>query len=162
VELKEPDPEKLRDLLEKERLAAQDGRERSDRAGRAGDKASAERNFAEAVSLLNQGEYPAAQSAFLSFSARNPRHAAADRAIYYAGLARAAGGDCAGAVALYERVLRDYPKGEAVEPAQLEQGRCLLRSGQVERGRTALARIVAERPRSAQADQAKQLLQELP
>jgi TolA-binding protein len=159
IELKEPDPEQLA-RLEAEAAQAAQAAPAVQAPGRAGERAAAERGFAEAVSLLNRGEYAVAQSAFLSFAARNPRHTAADSALYYAGLARAAGGDCAGAVSLYERLLHDYPAGTALEPAQLERGRCLLRSGQTEKGRDALARIVSERPGSTQAQQARLLLDE--
>jgi tol-pal system protein YbgF len=120
-----------------------------------------ERSFAEAVSLLNDGNYLSAQTAFLSFAAHHPRHSAADQAVYYAGLARAASGDCSGALQQFTRVERDYPKGDAAPAAQLESGRCQLKIGQKEDGRAVLERLLKQHPHSPEASQAQRLLAEV-
>ena len=153
VELKEPDPEALAALEPAPAVLVHTGQPgKSDPA--------AEKAFAEAVSLLNDGNYLSAQTAFLSFAAHHPRHAAADQAVYYAGLARAASGDCKGALAQFSRVERDYPRGDALTAAALESGRCLLKIGQKEDGRVALERLLKQHPGSPEASQAMRLLSE--
>ncbi len=153
VALKEPDAEALARLEQPApAVLVQTGNGKRD--------PSAERAFAEAVSLLNDGNYLSAQTAFLSFAARHPRHSAADQAVYYAGLARAASGDCTGAVAQFTRVEHDYPRGDAIPAAQLESGRCQLKIGQKEDGRTVLERLLKQHPNSPEASQAQRLLAE--
>ena len=124
------------------------------------DQAGADRSFAEAVLLLNQGQFLSAQTAFLAFAARHPRHAAADNALYYAGLARAASGDCEGALHHYDRVSHEYPAGGAVLASKLEGGRCRLRAGKRDLGRAQLELLVKEHPASSEASQAQRLLSE--
>ena len=153
VALREPDPGALAALEQPApAVLVQTGKGKGD--------PSAEKAFAEAVSLLNDGNYLSAQTAFLSFAAHHPRHSAADQAVYYAGLARAASGDCSGAVAQFTRVERDYPKGDAAPAAQLESGRCQLKIGQKEDGRTVLERLLKQHPNSPEASQAQRLLAE--
>jgi tol-pal system protein YbgF len=153
VSLKEPDAAALAELESPApAVLVQTGKGKGD--------PSAEKAFAEAVSLLNDGNYLSAQTAFLSFAAHHPRHSAADQAVYYAGLARAASGDCAGALAQFTRVERDYPRGDAAPAAQLESGRCQLKIGQKEDGRTVLERLLKQHPNSPEASQAQRLLAE--
>ena len=155
VDLRDPDPAALAELEQPApAVLVQTGPKGK------GDPAT-ERSFAEAVALLNDGNYLSAQTAFLSFAAHHPRHSAADQAVYYAGLARAASGDCAGALAQYARVEHDYPRGDAAPAAQLESGRCQLKIGQKEDGRAALERLLKQHPNSPEASQAQRLLAEV-
>ncbi len=147
VELKEPDEERLAEL---DQPLVDPG---------ARDALAAEKAFATAVQQLNAGDYLTAQTEFLSFVAHWPKNASADNAVYYAGLARAASGDCAGAIGLYNRVMHDYPAGDARLPAALERGRCLLNSGKREAGRVALQTLIDEEQSGLEVEQAKALLQ---
>ena len=150
VELKEPDESVLAEL--ESAPPPLDPRAR--------DLAGADRSFAEAVALLNDGQYLSAQTAFLAFAARNPRHHAADNALYFAGLARAASGDCEGALHHYGRVTREYPAGDAVLASRLESGRCLIVTGRKDQGRAMLERLAKEHPATSEASQAQRLLAE--
>ena len=151
VELREPDESVLAEL-ESPPAPSLDPRAR--------DLAGADRSFAEAVTQLNDGQYLSAQTAFLAFAARNPRHHAAGNALYYAGLARAASGDCEGALHHYGRVTREYPAGDAVLSSGLETGRCLIVTGKKDQGRALLERLAKEHPASHEASQAQRLLAE--
>ena len=120
----------------------------------------ADHAFAQAVQHLNDGEHAEAQAELLAFAAAHPRHAAADNAIYLAGLSRAATGDCAGALPLFDRVPAEYPAGDAIPGALLEKGRCLSTLKRPEAAST-LTRLTEEFPDSPEASQARQLLDAL-
>lgn len=119
--------------------------------------AGADHAYAQAIQLLNDGSHADAQRALLSFAAAHPRHEAADNALYLAGLSLAATGDCKSALPLFRRVPAEYPAGDAVVPALLESARCLTRLKEPE-ARAALARVASEFPDTAEAVQARQLL----
>jgi TolA-binding protein len=148
VQLKEPDESALAELDEPIRPSV-DAYLR--------DVAGADHSFAQAVQLLNDGAHVEAQRALLAFAAAHPRHEAADNALYLAGLSLAVTGDCKAALPLLRRVPVEYPAGDAVAPALLESARCLTRLQQPE-ARSALARVTSEFPDTAEAVQARQLL----
>jgi TolA-binding protein len=117
--------------------------------------------FAAAVRRLNDGDLDGAESDLLAFAARYPRHAAADNALYLAGLVRQNQGDCAAAVALFDRVPREYPAGDAVAQAMLEKGRCLALLQRSSEARLLLAKLVHDHPDAVEVTAARQLLQSL-
>ena len=120
----------------------------------------ADHAFAQAVQHLNDGENAEAQTELLAFAATWPRHSAADNAIYLAGLSRAATGDCAGALPLFDRVPAEYPAGDAIPGALLEKGRCLSTLKRPEAANT-LTKLTEDFPDSPEATQARQLLEAL-
>jgi TolA-binding protein len=148
VELKEPDSDALAELDKPPHVDT-----------RMNPAFLADQNFAQAVRQLNSGEYAQAEAQFLSFAARFPRNASADDAIYFAGLARAAAGDCKGALAEFDRVLRDYPATNARVESKLEKGRCLLQIGKRAEGRSVLEKMLVEEPGALENQQAKALLE---
>jgi len=121
----------------------------------------ADHSFASAVRELNDGHLAAAEVDLLSFTEKYPRHAAADDALYLAGLIRQNRGDCESAVPLFDRVPREYPAGDSVVPALLEKGRCLRMLQHAEEARRTLARLLAEYPQAVEVTTARQLLQSL-
>lgn len=121
----------------------------------------ADHAFAQAVSKLNRGELESAESELLAFAGEHPRHTAADNALYLAGLIREHNGDCAGAVALFERVPLTYPAGDAVLASLVEKGRCLTRMQRKDEARELLAKIVQEHPQGVEGGAARQLLMSL-
>ena len=132
---------------------------RPSRQGNPGrDHAEADQSFARAVGRLNDGEREGAQADLLRFAARHPQHAAADNAIYLAGLASAQAGQCASAVPLFERVWADYPAGDAVPAARLEHARCLLKLGRGLEARIGLESLEKDHPDVPEASQARALL----
>jgi TolA-binding protein len=148
LQLKEPDQSALAELQEPLRSSV-------DTYLR--DVAGADHAYAQAVQLLNEGAHAEAQRALVAFAATHPRHEAADNALYLAGLSLAATGDCKAALPLLHRVPAEYPAGDAVAPALLESARCLTRLHEPE-ARSALARVTLEFPDTAEAVQARQLL----
>jgi TolA-binding protein len=150
IALKEPDPEAL-DRLE-EATAIDPG---------VRDELDADHAFAQAVSKLNAGDLQHAENELLAFAGQHPRHTAADNALYLAGLIREHNGDCAGAVALFDRIPLTYPAGDAVLPSMVEKGRCLTRMQRKDEAREILARIVREHPNGLEGGAARQLLSNL-
>ncbi len=121
----------------------------------------ADHAFAQAVSKLNRGDLGAAETELLAFAGEHPRHTAADNALYLAGLIREHNGDCAGAVALFERVPLTYPAGDAVLSSLVEKGRCLTRMQRKDEARELFAKIVREHPEGVEGGAARQLLMNL-
>jgi TolA-binding protein len=150
IALKEPDAETLQRLEE----AAQ-----VDPGIR--DELDSDHAFAQAVAKLNAGELETAETQLLAFAGQHPRHTAADNALYLAGLIREHNGDCAGAVALFDRIPLTYPAGDAVLPSMVEKGRCLTRLHRKNEAREVFARIVREHPNGLEGGTARQLLTNL-
>jgi TolA-binding protein len=146
ISLKEPDQEAL-DRLD---AAAVDPGIRAE--------LDADHSFAQAVAKLNRGDLQSAEQELLAFAGEHPRHTAADNALYLAGLIREHNGDCAGAVALFERVPLTYPAGDAVLSSLVEKARCLSRMERKDEARELLARIVREHPQGVEGGAARQLL----
>ena len=146
ISLKEPDQETL-DRLD---AAAVDPAIRAE--------LDADHSFAQAVAKLNRGDLQAAEQELLAFAGEHPRHTAADNALYLAGLIREHNGDCAGAVALFDRVPLTYPAGDAVLSSLVEKGRCLSRMQRKDEARELLARVVREHPQGVEGGVARQLL----
>jgi TolA-binding protein len=117
--------------------------------------------FAAAVRRLNDGDLDGAEADLLAFAGRYPRHSSADNALYLAGLVRQNQGDCAAAVALFDRVPREYPAGDAVAEAMLEKGRCLAALQRPVEARALLAKLVQDHPDAVEVTAARQLLQSL-
>jgi TolA-binding protein len=118
----------------------------------------ADRQWAQAVSKLNNGDHKAAEQEFLAFAAAHPQHSAADNALYLAGLVREARGDCSSALPLFEAVPKKYPAGDAVPMAQLERGRCLQLLGKGDDAKKVLQQLVRDHEGAPEAQQAKLLL----
>jgi TolA-binding protein len=149
ISIKEPDQE----TLERLEAAAVDPGIRAE--------LDADHAFAQAVGKLNRGELQSAESELLAFAGEHPRHTAADNALYLAGLIREHNGDCAGAVALFDRVPLTYPAGDAVLSSLVEKGRCLTRMQRKDEARDLFARIVREHPEGVEGGAARQLLMNL-
>lgn len=120
----------------------------------------ADHAWAEAVRKLNDGRHAEAETDFLAFVAAHPRHAAADNALYLAGLVRESRGDCATALQLFESVPLKYPAGDAVPQAMLERGRCLRILGRKAEAKSVLMQLQREHPEAVETVQGRQLLQE--
>ncbi len=146
--LKEPEETELSRLAEPVRFSS-DG---------AASTSLADRAFARAVQRLNDGDRGGAQGDLLAFAASHPRHAAADNAVYLAGLAASQSGNCPGALPLFVRVEQEYPAGDAVPQARLEEARCLLKLGRSGEAKEKLAALEKDHPDVPEASQARALL----
>lgn len=118
--------------------------------------------FSLALQKYNMGNRREAGADLRQFAVRFPRHAAADNALYLAGMALVSEGRCNEARSEFERVEREYPKGDAVASALLAMGQCEAAMGRVDSARTVLNRVVREHAKSFEASQAKSALNDLP
>jgi TolA-binding protein len=146
VQLKEPDEDALSRLETDPQVA---------------EEFDADQAWAAAVQKLNAGKQAEAEIDFLAFVAAHPRHAAADNALYLAGLVREVRGDCEAALQLLEAVPLRYPAGDAVVQAMLERGRCLRMLGRKEEARRVLSQLDKEHPDAPEAAAGRMLLQGL-
>ena len=149
TDLKEPADSVLRELAE---------RAEPRQARASGVTSTADFSFAHAVQRLNDGDRPGAQAELLAFARRYPQHAAADNAIYLAGVAQVHGGDCETALSLFGRVEAEYPAGDAVPAARLEAARCLLKLGRKPEAKELLGSLEKDHPDVPEATQARALL----
>ncbi len=149
IGLREPDEADLAALAEPVRYSP-------DSSARAA--ASADHAWALAVQKLNGGDHAGAEVDLLAFADAHPHHTAADNALFLVGLIRATHGDCLAALPLFTRVPFSYPAGDAVPPALLEQGRCLLQLDRRAEAKAVLTQLGREHPDAPEARSAQQLL----
>jgi TolA-binding protein len=127
----------------------------------ANDKDQAGEDFAAAVRRYNDGDHRAAADEFMAFFEKWPRHPAADNALYMAGLGLSAAGDCAAALPWFSRVEREFPAGDAVPAAILEEGRCRARLKESGPARAAFEKLRKEFPGTTEAEQARVALERM-
>lgn len=117
--------------------------------------------------LFSQAEAAAADSSsleqavqqFTAFVERYPHHAHAARAIDKLALIAQKRGDMQGAVAYYERLLRDYPQSEHGDEAQFMIAFiCEEYLGDLDKARQAYQRVIEDYPDSELALSARHLL----
>ena len=101
--------------------------------------------FAEAIGLMRQGNFAAAEASFLRLLKREPRHA---DACHLAGLAVARLGRPADAAAFLRRAVAINPRNAA---AQMDLAQTLMGLGQDEEALASLDRALALEPKHAQA-----------
>lgn len=93
------------------------------------------------------------------FVAAHPSHGKAPEALKALAMLVQQRGDMAGAIALYERLLREYPASDAADEAQFMIGFiCEEHLGDFERARQAYGLVVERYPDSDLAENARRLL----
>lgn len=122
---------------------------------------AAESLFAAAVRHYNEGDRRTAGDELLAFADAHPDHDATDNALYLVGMVAFADGRCADARRSFERVTRDYGRGDAAGPALLARAQCEQREGRPDKARTLFEQVLDEHPRTAEASQAEASLSEL-
>ncbi|HTN53873.1 MAG TPA: tetratricopeptide repeat protein, partial [Anaeromyxobacter sp.] len=131
----DPDPDRLEALA---------------RPGHRGLLAEAEAELAAA----RRKEGIARAHALEDFAARFPHHAAADNALVEASAAYAGEGKDEPACRLAQRVVDDYPAGDAISDALERLAACEARRGSPEAERRILSRLVIEYPSTPAAERA--------
>lgn len=154
TEVQEPEAEQLQDLL----LAANEGTEGD---GEKPDPALGDAAFDQALGALRTGNVSGAVLKLQTFAEQNPRHARADNALYYSGVGLMALDDPQGAAAAFERVLKEYPAGDARMEAMLKLADCRLKLNQKDDARTLYGSLISTYPGTAAASTAQQRLSTL-
>lgn len=143
VEIAEP-PETLVQEFKDEPAAPDDG-----------DVAMADAQFERGLEMLRTGNSEAGVAQMQQFVTDWPRHPRADNALYFAGLAFLAQRDFPRATELFERVIAQYPAGDAVLDSMLKLADCRVRLNRPREARATWEKIVSSFPGTAAATQAQ-------
>jgi tol-pal system protein YbgF len=158
TEIQEPVPEDVAEFVRSRRTTQ--ARAASDPAA-ASDSEIVEAEFEAAMAGLKTGSFSSAAAKLQAFASAHPRHALSDNALYYSGIGLLALDDATGAARAFERVIADYPAGDARIDAMLKLAECRVRLDQKDGARELYGRIVATYPGSSAATQARQRLTQL-
>ncbi|WP_374262101.1 tol-pal system YbgF family protein [Corallococcus sp. RDP092CA] len=114
--------------------------------------------YERAVAMLRTGNVEGGVETLTRFAAENPRHPRADNALYFSGLGQMGLQDPAGAAKTFERLIKTYPAGDAVQDGMLRLAECRVRLNQAVDARALYTRVVTQFPGTAAATQAEQRL----
>jgi tol-pal system protein YbgF len=126
-------------------------------------------DYENAFRLYSAGDYETAVTRFQTFLQTYPASDYADNALFWIGECHQKLGDLVLAAVTFERVHKQFPKGNKVPDALYRQAVALVEIGR-QRGesktyeaaaREVLLRIVDEYPRSERADEARRMLEKL-
>ncbi|PTL78280.1 tol-pal system YbgF family protein [Vitiosangium sp. GDMCC 1.1324] len=117
--------------------------------------------FEQAVAALRTGNVEGGVTRLLRFAEDNPRHPRADNALYFSGLGQMGLKDFTSAAKTFERLIDNYPAGDAVLDGMLRLAECRLRLDQKDDARALYTRILTQFPGTAAASQAEQRLASL-
>lgn len=117
--------------------------------------AEADRQFEQSMDALRTGNLNGAGESLERFADENPRHPKADNALYFAALGYQGLDDEAKAAALLERLLREYPAGDAVQDALLKLAECRLKLKEPDTARRLYHQVISTYPGTAAADRAQ-------
>ncbi|MFZ5445020.1 MAG: tetratricopeptide repeat protein [Myxococcota bacterium] len=123
--------------------------------GTAGDPSVADAEFESALSLLKTGNADEGVKAMLQFVTDWPHHPKADNALYFVGLAAMSGREFDQAAGHFERVLAQYPAGDAVLDSMLKLADCRVRLNRPREARATWEKIVTNFPGTTAASQAQ-------
>lgn len=131
------------------------------RAADEADLAMGEAQYERAMDALKTGNAEGGVAQMQQFVTDWPRHPRADNALYFAGLALLADKDFEGAAPLFERVLAQYPAGDAVLDSMLKLAECRYKLNRPREAKATWEKIVASFPGTAAATQAQARLASL-
>ncbi len=112
-------------------------------------------------SLLKDMEKDQAAEVFKKFLQIYPKHKLADHARYWVGEIYYSKGDWERAILEFDRVIKEYPKGDKVPAATLKEGFSFLKLGAPKEARVLLQRVIDKYPESPEAEIAKTRLDEI-
>lgn len=119
------------------------------------DIAMADTQFERGLDMMKTGNAEAGIAQMQQFVSDWPRHPKADNALYFAGLAWVADKDFEKAAGLFERVLAQYPAGDAVLDSMLKLADCRQKLNKTREARATWEKIVTNYPGTAAATQAQ-------
>ncbi|MBI5599070.1 MAG: tol-pal system protein YbgF, partial [Deltaproteobacteria bacterium] len=105
-------------------------------------------------------DYEKGLQAFERFLSLYPDHELSDNAQYWIGEAYYATGDWEKAILEFNKVIKNYPKGDKVPAALLKQAFSFERLGAMKESGILLKKVIAEHPKSTEAEIAEKHLKE--
>ncbi len=124
--------------------------------------ADPEAMYQAAYSDYLAGRYDLAKAAFTEYLKRFPDTEVSDNAQYWIGECLYATGDFAGAIAEFEKVSQNYPKGDKVPAALLKTGIAYSRLRNMDEAKRYYKKVVQKYPRSDEARLARERLAQKP
>lgn len=106
-----------------------------------------------------RGNYDLARQGFSDFAKENPQSDLADNAVYWIGETLFAQKKQRDAIAMFDRVINEYPTSDKVPAALLKKGLAYIEMGEKAQGVVQLQYVVHEHPSSREATLARQRLQ---
>jgi TolA-binding protein len=125
------------------------------------DAQMADSQFDTAFELMNTGNAVAGVSQMKQFVTDWPKHAKADNALYYSGLALMTSGEFESGAAQFEQVAAKYPAGDAVIESLSKLAECHAKLKKVDRAKAAWEKIVNTYPGTSAALLAQNKLAQL-
>lgn len=155
VEVSEPPESITQELREK----AQERAEREDDAKDAppddADLSMAEAQYERGLESMKTGNSEAGIAQMQQFVTDWPRHPKADNALYLAGTSFFAAKDYEHALPLFERVISQYPAGDALLDSMLKLAECRLKVKGPREARATWEKIISGYPGTSAASQAQ-------
>lgn len=122
------------------------------------DLAMADSQFERGVEMLKTGNLEGGVAQLQQFVSDWPKHPRADNALYFAGLALHSSKEFDQAAQQFERVVAQYPAGDAVLDSMLKLADCRARLNKPKEARATWERIISNYPGTSAATQAQQRL----
>jgi tol-pal system protein YbgF len=119
------------------------------------DLAMADAQFERGLGMMKTGNPEAGIAQMQQFVTDWPRHPKADNALYLSGMAFLADKDFEQAHGQFERVIAQYPAGDAVLDSMLKLAECRLKLNRPREARATWEKIVSGFPGTAAATQAQ-------
>ncbi len=114
--------------------------------------------YQSAYSDVAAGRYNLAREAFQDYLKYYPDTEVSDNAQYWIGECYYATGDFAGAIPEFEKVVKEYPKGDKVPPSLLKIGLSYSRLKNTTEANKTYRMLVQKYPKSPEAGRARELL----
>jgi len=117
--------------------------------------------YGDAYLSFTRGNFPEARKKFRAFLKKYPKTAYGDNAQFWIGETYYSEGDFESAILEYEKVIRNYRRGDKVPSALLKEGLAFIKLGDKTDGRLVLKKLIKRYPRTDQAKIAKRILKKL-
>lgn len=119
------------------------------------DQAMADAQFERGLNMMKTGNSESGIAQMQQFVNDWPRHPKADNALYFSGMAFLSMKDFEHATEQFERVINQYPAGDAVLDSMLKLAECRLKLNRPREARATWEKIVTGFPGTAAATQAQ-------
>ncbi|MGA9525444.1 MAG: tetratricopeptide repeat protein [Myxococcaceae bacterium] len=121
----------------------------------------AEAAYGDGMQALKTGNVRGAVLKLQEFVTTYPRHARADNALYYSGIGLLGLDDYENAATAFERVLAEYPAGDARIESMLKLADCRLKLNQRDRASDLYAKLINTYPGTTAAQEARARLDKI-
>lgn len=161
TDVQEPSSDDLQVLLASAKSRSDDGADDDAEDELPMDPNGADAAYDRAMTALKTGNVSGAVLQLQTFAQENPRHAQSDNALYFSGVGLMALGDFDGAAKAFQRVLDEYPAGDARMQSLLKLGDCRVRQNQKDDARALYAKLISTYPGTTAASEAEARLSQI-